>query len=217
MPNWVEQDLEIVGPKPDLDRFLKKTLLVPKSAAERARHDGPMFRFARACKPPKGERPNLVWDADAYVHWRTDIQCFIAFSTTVDYPRWFYRALAKHWPTLSFACAVNEDMGLSGGVIVGLNGKCVDEVRDYDPDYRRGAHVKATRPLLTAWRRIIHAGRPWAVQTNKPWKHPIYAVDATFDDEGVFYFRAEEEARTFARKYRGKVVPRKPRRPAPRR
>ncbi len=81
MPNWVEQSLEIVGPKADLDRFLKRTLLVPKSAAERERYGGPMFRFARACRPPKRERPTLVADAEAFLHWRTDIQCFIAFST----------------------------------------------------------------------------------------------------------------------------------------
>ena len=212
MPNWVEQDLEIVGPKPDLDRFLKKTLLVPKSAPERARYDGPMFRFARACRPSKRERPNLVWDADAYVHWRTDIQCFIAFSTAVDYPRWFYRALAKQWPTLSFACAVNEDMGQSGGVIVGLEGKCIDEVRDYRPDYRRSEHGRAIRPLLAMWRRVIRQGRRWTVTISKPWKHAAYDADATFTDEGFFYFRTEGEARAFAKKYRGTFVRRGTRR-----
>jgi hypothetical protein len=211
MPNWVEQDLEIVGPKPDLDLFLKKTLLVPKSVAERERYGGPMFRFARACRPSKRERPNLVCDADAFVHFRTDIQCFVAFSTAWDYPRWLYRALAKQWPTLSFVCAVNEDMGQFGGVIVGLEGKCIDEVRDYRPDYRRSEHGRAIRPLLTMWRRVIRRGRRWTVTISKPWKHAAYDADATFNDEGFFYFRTEAEARAFAKTYRGKLVPRRTR------
>jgi hypothetical protein len=74
MPNWVEPSLEIVGRKADLDRFLKKTLLVPKSAAERERYGGPMFRFARACPPPKRERPTLVADTGAFALQFIDFQ-----------------------------------------------------------------------------------------------------------------------------------------------
>jgi len=105
------------------------------------------------------------------------------------------------------ACAVNEDMGQCGGVIVGREGKCIDEVRDYKPDYVRGEHGRAIRPLLTLWRRVIRRGRRWPVTVSKPWKLAAYDADATFNDEGFFYFRTEAEARVFAKRYRGKLVP----------
>jgi len=63
MPNWVEQDFEIVGPKPDLDRFLKKALFVPTSAVDRGRYGGPIFRLTRAYKPPTREAARQRSDA----------------------------------------------------------------------------------------------------------------------------------------------------------
>ena len=57
-----------------------------------------------------------------------------------------------HWPELSFACSVNEDMGTFGGIVMVLDGEVTNLVRDYGTrKYKRRRHAPHVRASLKRW------------------------------------------------------------------
>jgi len=139
MPNWTEQTLHVVGPKVELDCFIR-TGYTRKS---REQFDN-LLHFDRLCPLKRGD-PKSTYTHDngvVLIHFRTRTQASFSMITSWDYPAEFYARLAKRWPTLSFACSVNGEMGDFGGMIVSIEGKTVSLVRDYDGDYVRRQHAR---------------------------------------------------------------------------
>jgi hypothetical protein len=107
MPNWVEQNLHVVGSKTDVDAFINAGFL----RRNKERFDN-LLDLHRLC-PLKRREPKTTYTHDSavvLVHFRTRTQAFFSMITRWDYPAEFYARLAEHWPTLAFACSVNEEM-----------------------------------------------------------------------------------------------------------
>ena len=126
MPNWIEQELHVVGSKSDVDRFVRTGF----SRQAKDRIDD-LLDLRRLCPLKRGE-PKSTYTHDSAVvllHFRTRTQAFFSMMTGWDYPAEFYARLAIHWPSLAFACTVNGEMGDFGGIIVVLDGKVVNLCR----------------------------------------------------------------------------------------
>ena len=203
MPNWVEQDLHVVGSKADIDRFLKTGF--------RRRHKGQFDNLLdlHALCPLKRREPKATYTHDSAVvltHYRTRTQAFFGMITSWDYPAEFYARLAEHWPTLTFVCSVNEEMGAFGGVVVVMNGEITNLVEDYsEQGYSRRTHGRRIRKALDAWGRVIEEGRDWRLVARAPWEHRSIPFDAHFDDDFWFYFRSREEMAAFRARYGGRL------------
>lgn len=119
------------------------------------------------------------------------------------YPEKFYTRLAKHWPELSFICSVNEQMGSFGGIVMVLDGKVTDLVRDYRVrGYSRAAHARQVRAAIKRWAKITSGGRDWRVIAHHPWDRGRMPFDAHLDDDFWFYFKTREEMMRFRKHYR---------------
>src|SRR4029078_8800676 len=143
MPNWTEHTRHVVAPKVELDCFIR-TGYTRKS---REQFDN-LLHFDRLCPLKRGD-PKSTYTHDngvVLIHFRTRTQASFSMITSWDYPAEFYARLAKRWPTLSFACSVNGEMGDFGGVIVSIGGKTGGRLwRDDSLDRRKDGE---SRPRL---------------------------------------------------------------------
>lgn len=214
MPNWVDQELAIVGPAPCIDRFCELAV-TGNLRRDHTLEDEPKFLFSKVCPIRRGDRRACTDQHDSGVllrFVRTDTQAHFDIITAWDLPRHFYQCrLLRDWPELSFCCAVNEDMESFGGIVAGGEGAVAFAVEDYEAGYDRKAHARRARPLLLRWRRIVEGGRSWRVEL--PFRHrrrAVFKADATFNDLATeFLFATEAQCCRFARRYRGAVVRRK--------
>jgi hypothetical protein len=196
MPNWVEQELDVVGQKPDVDRFVREGL------KQRGRGEpDDLFNFAKLCPPKTEEHSTGV----VLSYFRTRTQAHFSIITSWDYPAEFYARLPKQWPSLSFVCAVNEDMGQFGGIVIVHDGQANNLVRDYDTNYSRRSHRRVIHSALTRWGHFLVEGRPWRVALTAAWEHKSMPFDAHFDGDFWFYFRTREELIRFKTKYKSKT------------
>ena len=204
MPNWVDQDFHIVGRKTEVDRFIRSGYV----RRHPEQFDDLIF-LDRLCPPPsprKGRRKSPAAEAPdlgvVLAHFRTRTQAMFSMQTRWDYPADFYNRLPAHWPELSFAASVNEEMGAFGGVIVIVDGEVIDAVRDYEQGYDRRSHVRAVRAALKRWNGLLCGDRPWRLIPHCAWEHRSMPFDAHFDDDFWFYFRTREEMAGFRARYR---------------
>ena len=95
MPNWVEQDLHVVGSKADLDRFIRTGF------RRKNKEQFDDLLDLRALCPLKRGEPKEVYTHDSaavLMHYRTRTQVFFGMMTSWDYPAEFYARLTRHWP-----------------------------------------------------------------------------------------------------------------------
>ena len=194
MPNWVEQDLHVVGNKADVDQFIRTGFV--------RRHPGEfddVLDFMRLCPLGRRERKDTYTHPSGVVltYCRTKTQAMFSMITSWDYPAEFYARLAKHWPALGFVCSVNGEMGDFGGVLMALDGEVVNLVRDYDVDYNRRTHGREIHALLKRWGTFLTADRTWRLMPETAWRHGSMPFDAHFDGDFWFFFRTREEMAAF--------------------
>ena len=202
MPNWVEQNLHVVGSKPDVDAFITAGYL----RRTREQFDN-LLDLHRIC-PLKRREPKSTYTHDSAVvlmHYRTKTQAFFGMITSRDYPAEFYARLATHWPALSFICSINEEMGAFGGIVTVMNGEVVNLVEDYDAaDYSRRTQARGIRAALKRWDTLVLTpDRNWRMVADEPWERKSMPFDAHFDDDFWFYFRTREEMTKFRARYGG--------------
>ena len=202
MPNWVDQELAVIGPADDMARFCALAL-TGNFRRDHTLDDEPTFRFDLAC-------PILPRDAKACLEEHTAAVLFrclraqaflhVEMQSSWDYPRHFYaRRMARDWPTLQFICAINEDMGSFGGIVARIDGEYTDLVADYDLSYDRRAHRRQMRKVQTRWEALVEGDRPWRVDVPlKFYQWLTYKADATLDITGTsLRFRSEDDVRRF--------------------
>jgi hypothetical protein len=199
MPNWTQQDLHIVGPKSEIDRFIRTGF-----TRRGPRQFDDLLHFRRLCPLKRGE-PKTTYTHDTGVilgHFRTRTQAMFSMITSWDYPAAFYARLAGHWPSLAFACSVNGEMSDFGGVLLVRNGIIENLVRDYDADYVRPTHKRRIARALLGWMAFLTEGRDFRLMPDAAWKHGSMPFDAHFDDDFWFYFRSREEMVAFKGRYK---------------
>jgi hypothetical protein len=203
MANWVDQHLHVVGSKTDIDRFIGAGF----RRKNREQFDNVLDLHALC--PLKRTEAKEVYTHDSAVvlmHYQTRTQAFFGLTTSWDYPAEFYARLAQHWPTLAFACSINEDMGSFGGVIVATDGALTNLVEHYGVEgYSRQRHARQIRRALDRWRGLLSEGRDWRIVAMTPWEHRSMPFDAHFDDDFWFYFRTREEMAAFRARYGGRM------------
>lgn len=201
MPNWVEQDMHVVGSKADIDRFIQTGFI----RRNKDQFDD-LLDLRRLC-PLNRREPKRTYTHDSAVvlmQYRTKTQAFFGMITSWQYPAEFYARLPLHWPSLGFACSVNEDMGSFGGIVMALNGELTNLVEDYgEAGYSRRAHARRIRAATNHWGDFLSADRDWRLLAHEPWEHRSMSVDAHFDDDFWFYFRSRQEMARFRARYGG--------------
>jgi hypothetical protein len=205
MPNWVFQDLHVVGSQAEIDRFFETGFI-----AKKGDEIDDLLDFMRLCPLRSRERKDTYPHDSGVVltHFRTRTQAVFSMITSWDYPAEFYKRLAKHWPELAFVCSVNEDMEQFGGMLMVLNGVVSDRVQDYAGKYDSRGHAREVRALLKRWFAHVTAGRNWRLMCD-PGRRKALPVDAHFDDDLRFYFRTREELARFKRRYKSGAVMRR--------
>lgn len=204
MPNWVDQELAVLGPADDIARFCSLAL-TGNFRRDHTLDDEPTFRFDLAC-------PILPKDAKACEEEHTAAVIFrslrsntflrVEMKTSWDYPRHFYATrMARNWPRLQFNCAVNEDMGSFGGLVARIGGEYVDCVADYDTPYDRRSHGSRMGAVRKRWNALILGDRPWRVELPlKFYSHLAYRADATLDITGTtLRCRSREDVERFVK------------------
>jgi hypothetical protein len=96
MPNETQQDLHIVGPKAEIDRFIRTGF-----TRRGPRQFDDLLHFTRLCPLKRGE-PKTTYTHESGVvlgHFRTRTQAMFSMITSWDYPAAFYARLAQNWPT----------------------------------------------------------------------------------------------------------------------
>jgi hypothetical protein len=202
MPNWVFQDLHVVGSPETLDRFIERGF-TRKAAGE----IDDLLHFTRLCPLKRGDGKRTYSHDSGVVlrHFRTRTQVLFSMMTSWNYPAEFYSRLPKHWPELSFVCTVNEDMEQFGGIVMGLEGTAVDLVRKYDDCYDPRAHRREVRAALRDWFRFLTDGRDWRLMADTGRRRSV-PFDAHFDDDERFYFRSREDLARFKQKIKSGAV-----------
>jgi hypothetical protein len=199
MPNWVEQNLHVVGTKAEVDRFIQTGFLPRKEG-----QFDHLLDLHRLCPLKRGE-PKGTYTHDSAVvlaRSRTKTQASFEMITSWDYPAEFYARLATHWPALAFCCTVNEEMGSFGGIVVVLNGDAIDLVEGYDAgDYSRRTHKRDIRKALDGWGAFLTSDRDWRLMPKEPWLRRSRPFDAHFDDDGWYYFKSREAMLKFRARY----------------
>lgn len=199
MPNWTKQQLHVIGKKADIDRFMR----VGYTRSHRGEPDD-ILHFDVIC-PPKlspEDRGHEIESGVVLTHWRTNNQACFSLITAWDYPADFYAAIATEWPTLSYCCSVNGEMGDFGGLLMCLDGEFVNQVCDFDGTYDRRAHMRAARASLKRWMAFLTHDRGWRVMPHRAWQEGAMRADAHFDGDFWFYFRSPEAMATFRERYR---------------
>lgn len=199
MPNETQQDLHIVGPRAEIDRFIRTgfTRRGPGQFDD-------LLHFTRLC-PLKRSEPKTTYTHDSGVvlgHFRTRTQAMFSMITAWDYPSAFYTRLARHWPTLAFACSVNGEMGDFGGILLVRDGTTENLVRDYDADYDRRAHKRQIARALRGWMAFLTESRDFRLMPDAAWTHRSMPFDAHFDGDFWFYFRSRDEMASFKARYK---------------
>jgi len=199
MPNWTEQNLHVVGPKTDIDRFIRTGFI--RANAQQCED---LLHFRRLCPLKRGEPQDTYTRGPGLVtsHLRTRRQAMFSFLTAWDYPARFYERLPQRWPRLAFACSVNGEMGDFGGIITIRDGVVENLVRDYDTDYIRRMHKRRMDRALRDWMAFLTDGRDFRLMPDAPWKHPSMSADAHFDDHFWFYFQTHAQMASFSRRYK---------------
>jgi hypothetical protein len=199
MPNWTEQDLHVVGPKIEIDRFIGTGFV-----RHRPDEIDDVLDFIRLCPLKKRERKSTYTHPSGVVlsHFRTRTQAFFSMITSWDYPAEFYARLAIHWPALGFVCSVNGEMGDFGGIIVTLEGETRDLVRTYDVDYNQIVHSRQIARVLSQWSEFLASDRPYRLVPDSAWNHRAVRFDAHFDDDFWYYFRTREEMARFRSRHK---------------
>ena len=203
MPNWVAQDLNVVGPKAEIDRFIRVGFVRRKP-----RETDSVLDFKRLCPLRAGESKGTYSHASGVVlmHFRTRTQAFFSMIISWDYPAAFYARLPKYWPTLAFACTVNEDMRQFGGMIFVRDGVVRNCVRDYFGHYNLREHSREIRVELRKWFQYMTEGRTWRLLFPDAWNHRSMPFDAHFDDDLLFYFYTREELARFSDRCSTKAI-----------
>jgi hypothetical protein len=205
MPNWVFQDLHVVGSQAEIDRFFE-TRFIPKKKGE----IDDVLDFTRLCPLRSRERKDTYTHESGVVlkHFRTRAQALFSMITSWDYPAEFYKRLPKHWPELAFCCSMNEDMEQFGGVLVVMDGAHVSHVRAYDADYDSRSHGRDVKALLKRWFERLTADRDWRLMADTGRRLSV-PFDAHFDDDRRFYFRTRDDLARFKRRYKAGAVMRR--------
>lgn len=194
MPNQTEQDLHVVGPKAEIDRFIRTGF-----TRRGPRQFDDLLHFRRLCPLKRGEPKSTYTDDTGVVlgHFRTRTQAMFSMITSWDYPAAFYARLARRWPTLAFACSVNGEMGDFGGIVLVRNGITENLVRDYDAEYERRTHKRQIARALHGWMAFLAEGRDFRLMPDAAWKQRSMPFDAHFDGDFWFYFRSREDMVAF--------------------
>ena len=202
MPNWVYQDLHIVGTQEALDRFVDRGF-IKKAAGE----IDDVLDFRRLCPLERGERKDIYTHPSGVVLrlFRTRTQALFSIITSWDYPSEFYRRLPLHWPDLSFVCTVNEDMDQFGGIVMCIDKKFVNLVREYDARYNPRVHGAEVHKALKGWFARLTDQREWRLMANTGRRRSV-PFDAHFDDDDRFYFRTREDLVRFKKRYESGAV-----------
>jgi hypothetical protein len=201
MPNWVDQELHVLGPKTDIDRFVRVGF---RRAG--GRHWVDHLRLTRLCPIPLAERTDETHrSAWVLMRCRTRTEAFFSIRTRYSHPADFYQRLPKFWPRLTVFASVNEELGQAGGVVIVIEGQVHDLVRDYDADYDRRQHTKEVRAILKRLEEDMLEGRAWRILPRNAWKHRYMPFDAWFAEDGWFYFRTRDEMASFAARYRAQA------------
>jgi hypothetical protein len=204
MPNWVDQEFVIVGPRGDLDRFCALAV-TGNFRRSHTLDDEPRFLFDRVCPITKAEARDCGDEHRTAVllqFLRSHTQASFQLQSAWTYPEHFYKTrLLRGWPTLQFCCAVNEDMGQFQGLMAGIGGVVTDHVEGADAPYNRRRHLRRIRTLKRRWAGVERAGRPWVVLLPFRFRtRARYAADATFDVYGrMFHLPTETEVRRLVR------------------
>jgi len=198
MPNWVEQDLHVIGRPGEVTRFIGTGFI----------RRGPdqlddVLDFVRLCPLTRRDRKDTYTHRSGVVltHLRTRTQARFSMITSWEYPAEFYARLGKHWPGLDFICSINEETGQFGGILVVQHGEVCDLVRDYGAEYDRRAHGREVRALLKRCQSFLTDGRPWRLRPRRAWRYRSLPFDAHFDDGFWFYFRTREELVRFKARF----------------
>lgn len=202
MPNWVYQDLHVTGSREDIDRFFKKGF-AQKAPGER----DDLLHFRRLCPLKRGERKDVYTHESGVVlrHFRTHTQALFSMITSWDYPAEFYKRLPTHWPGMAFVCTVNEDMGQFGGIVLRIDGKTINLVREYDGRYDPRAHRRDVKAALKDWFAHLLDGRDWRLLAATGRRRSV-PFDAHFDGDDRFYFRTREDVVRFKARYQSGAV-----------
>jgi hypothetical protein len=199
MPNETQQDLHVVGPKAEIDRFIRTGF----TRRGRQQFDD-LLHFRRLCPLKRGE-PRSTYSQESgvvLIHFRMRSQAMFTMITSWDYPAEFYGRLSRHWPRLAFAISVNGEMGDFGGILLVRDGTTENLVRDYDADYDRPRHTRQIARALRGWMTFLTEGRDFRLMPDAAWDHRSMPFDAHFDGDFWFYFRTSEEMAAFKRRYK---------------
>jgi hypothetical protein len=200
MPNWLDHELHVVGPKADIDRFVRVGF---RRAGGRTGVDS--LRLTTLCPIPRAERTSETREsAWVLLYCRTRTEAQFAMRTRYTHAVEFYQRLPKYWPRLTVFASVNEELDQAGGVVVVMNGQVHDLVRDYDADYDVRRHGKEVRAVLKRLNAFLGDGRPWRILPHHAWKNRYMPFDAWFAEDLWFYFRTREEMAVFAARYRSR-------------
>jgi hypothetical protein len=123
MPNWAMQDLAIVGPADDIDRFFSLAFTGSIHGRDIWGENEPTSLYSRVCPiRPRDRHAARGEHVDGVVfgYFRGDIQLHFHIWTSWSYPEHFYlHRFLRDWPRLAFCCAINEGCGGYGGIIEG--------------------------------------------------------------------------------------------------
>jgi hypothetical protein len=204
VPNWVDQELVVMGPRDELDRFCALAV-AGNFRADHSLDDEPTFHFDRVCPITEADARDYEDEhrnAFLLTFLRSHTQASFAMQSSWMYPEHFYRIrLPRDWPALQFCCAVKEEMGQFQGLIAGIGGAVTDLVESTDTPYDRRRHLRRCRTLKRRWAEVERAGRPWVALLPLRFRtRARYAADATFDVYGhTFHLPSETEVRRFVR------------------
>src|SRR4051794_26833873 len=184
MPNWTEQNLHVVGPKADIDRFIRTGFI--RANAQQCED---LLHFRLLCPLKRGEPHDTYTRGPGLVtsHLRTRTQAMFSFLTAWDYPSRFYERLPQRWPRLAFACSVNGEMGDFGGIITVRDGVVENLVRDYDTDYVRRAHKRRMDRALRDWMAFLTAAGGLPPLSGAPGGHPPLSGGARLFGHTFFF------------------------------
>jgi hypothetical protein len=208
MPNWVDQEFVVNGPREDIDRFCALAVTGDVRRGNIFDDDGPTFHFDRVCAISRADARACEDEHRSAILLqviRSHTQAQFSLQSSWTYPGHFYATrLLRDWPTLQFCCAINEDMGNFQGLIAGIHGTFFDCVESADAPYNRRRHLRRVRVLKRKWAQAVEADRPWRVVFPFRFRRRIwYDVDAAFDECGnILQLRSEAEVRSVIRRRR---------------
>jgi hypothetical protein len=205
VPNWVYQDIHVVGSREEIDRFYQTGFVRKKPGT-----DDDQLDFMRLCPLRPGEPKDTYTHESGVVleHFRTYTQAMFSIMTSWDYPGEFYRRLPNHWPELAFRCTVTDEVEELGGLLTVMDGVVSDCVQTYTADYDRRAQRGEVSTLVTHWFERLTAGRDWRLTADTGDRKSL-PVDAHFDDDFRFYFQTRDELARFKRRYKSAAVMRR--------